>query len=107
MGRPWVDASRQRLEAGRNRCLIEHGRDDGESIAELVSPRLAQPRGTQDQRAIDEAARPELGQDQAGLNRLAEADAVGQQYSRGAAQNGEGRLQLIGEQVEIGAGGGP
>ena len=55
---------------------------------QLLCPLLAQAGRREDQHAVDRAARAQLGDDQAGLNRLAQPDVVGQQQPRPRRRGG-------------------
>ena len=85
---PRIDAGRECRLAALNRRVIEHRGDDAEPLTQLERPRVTQSDRTQDQGAIDQSARSEFGQDQAGLNRLAQANFVREQHAGGAAQDG-------------------
>ena len=75
--------------------LIEHGRGDAESIAQLARPRVAKAGRADDERVLDPAALDQFRQDQPGLDRLAQPDRVGEQHPRGAADHRERGLELI------------
>ena len=54
--RPRTDARRQRRDAFGDRRLIEHGRGDAESIAQLTRPGVAKAGRADDQRVLDPSA---------------------------------------------------
>ena len=107
MDGPRIDAGRELRSAALDRLVVEYDRDDAEPMAQLERPRVTQSRGTQDQGAIDQAAHLQLGQDQAGLNRLAQADRISQQHARGATEDRQCWFQLIRDEIQGGTSGAP
>ena len=101
---PRVDVERQGIGQRRERCRIDHRRADVESTEQLVSPLVAQACRRHDERAVAPAALKQFCQHQAGLNRLAEPDFVGQQKSRCMSANErERRFELKRKDVDRGA----
>ncbi len=92
---PRTDARRQRRDAIGDRRLVEHGCGDAESIAQFARPRVAKAGRADDQRVFDPSALDQFRQDQPGLDGLAEADGVGEQQPRRAADHGKRRFELI------------
>ena len=63
------------------------------------APLIAQGKRREDEHAIGRSARGQLAQDQAGFDRLALANGIGQQQPRGGASNhGQHRRQLVRQQ---------
>ena len=101
---PRIHVERQRVGQRRERCRVDDGRANVESVQQLVGPLLAQPRRRDDERALAPAALVQFRQHQPGLNRLAEADFVGEQKSRCVPANErERRLELKRKDVDRGA----
>ena len=99
--RPRVDPNRQRRRQPPEHTPVDCRRGDGEALRQLVRPLLAQARRREDQDACDRAARQKLGDDQAGLNRFAEADFVREQQPRSApADDGQRGLELMRHQLD-------
>ena len=102
---PRIRAARQPCHVARERGGVHERRVETEPMLELGDPLVAQARRRQHERATRQPARRQLRQDQARLDRLAEAHVVGQQHARREpADDGERRLELVREQIHAGAG---
>ena len=71
---------------------------------QLVVPLIDERRGDDDEDARCRDAPGDLGDDEPGLNRLAESDLVGDQHSTRAVDYGAGGLELMRENVGVRAG---
>ena len=89
------------LEPRRARCR-DGRRSQGELGLQLGTPLIDQVRRAEDREALDLAAVDELAQDQAGLDRLADADVIGDQQPRGfLAERHHQRGELVGARLEV------
>ena len=66
----------QRRHAVRDGLLIQDGGADVEASGQLARPGVAQPGGADNQRVLDPSALAQLGQQQPGLDRLAEPHRI-------------------------------
>jgi hypothetical protein len=89
------------LKPRRARC--RDGRpSQGKLGLQLGTPLIDQVRRAEDREALDLAAVEELTQDQAGLDRLADPDVIGDQQSRGfLAERHHQRGELVGARLEV------
>ena len=95
-GRPRVDAHGQLRRAASGLAHVDERGVDAESVAELPGPLLAQTGRGENEHAIRGASRHELGHDQAGLNRLSEADFIRDEHPRAeAANHRQRRFELV------------
>ena len=104
----WIEAITRSNVAPGVRPLLAEGRVvvagqlDRELAPHLPLPLLDQRRGNQHQDRADQPAHRQLGQDQPGLDRLAQADLVAQQ---GAAaeppEHGLGRADLVLQRLDV------
>ena len=78
-GRPRVDAVGQRADPPGDGSKIDDLGREVEAFRQLVGPLFAQSGRRDDQHAVGRAARPQLSDRQARLDRLAQADLVRQQ----------------------------
>ncbi len=102
---PGVDCRRQHGPEAAQPGGIGDDRLHAESARELRAPLIAEARRCEHEHAIEGGARSKLGQHEARFDRLAEADRVGKQKPPRAVPNHrQGGFELMGEQVEIGAG---
>ncbi len=99
---PRIDADRQLGGESTETASIDAGCVDAEPFLQLTRPLLAKAGGRDHENPLDRAARAQLRHDQPRLNRLAEADLVGEQYAGAhAAQNGKGRLELKRHHLDV------
>ncbi len=76
-----------------------------ELAVQLLRPLLHKPAGHEDQDVLGLAAQAQLAEDEAGFDRLPQADLVRQDRpSAHAPQHAGGRLELVGERLEPQAG---
>ena len=90
----------ERRECRERRRIDDDGRDV-ESSLQLVGPLPSQTRRREDERALAPSAPLQLGQHQSGLDRLSEADFVGEQKTRRVSRDQrERRFELKRKDVD-------
>lgn len=103
-GRPRIDAVRQRRHAAGHGAKIDDVSLEIEALREFAGPLFAQAGGRDDQHAVGRAARPQLRDGQARLNRLPQSDLVGEQDAAAvAARQRNGGFELVRQQLDAGA----
>ena len=98
---PGVDPHRQAAGQPPQGAGVENGRIKAEAVEQFARPLIAQTCGGDDQDAVGCACRPELRHDESCLNGLAEPHLVCKQHPGSkTAEQCQGRLQLMGEQID-------
>ena len=99
---PGAGAGQRRPGLPSERSQVDERGGETETLAEFPPPLDAEPRRAEDQRVDQFGARVQVGEDHARLDRLAEANLVGEQQPGHAARRRQGRLELVVEQVDAG-----
>ncbi len=103
-GRPRIDAVGQRGDAAGNGSKIDDVSLEIEAFRELAGPLFAQAGRRDDQHAVGRAARPQLRDRQASLNRLPQPDLVRQQDAAAvSARQRNGGFELMRQQLDASA----
>ena len=97
--RPWVDVRRPLRRHRSQPPRVGKERVQPEARGQLAAPLLAQTGGRDHERAAGLVAMRELEQQEARLNRLAQADAIRDEETRDPmAEHRQRRLELIGQE---------
>src|SRR5947208_15702787 len=100
---PWVDPETTLLPHPRDVLAVEHDERETEARLELAVPLIDHRWGARDDDLADLLAEKQLARDQSGLDRLPEADVVGDEQVHAREQQGLAeRLQLVGVELDPG-----
>ena len=103
-GGPRVDTVRERGDAPGDRSKIDDVGLEAEAFRQLAGPLFAQAGRRDDQHAVGRAARPQLRDRQAGLNRLPQPHLVRQQDAAAVSPHErDGGFELVRHQLDAGA----
>ena len=103
---PGVGTGRQDRPERAEPAGVRHRGVEPEAGREFDAPLIAEPRRRQHERAVEHRALAKFGQHEARLDRLAEAHRIGEQHSpRAVADEGERGLELMRQEICVGAGG--
>ena len=104
MRRPGVDGEAPLAAHSGDVCAIEDREREPEARLHLVTPLLQHRRRTGDHDPIDPPAQQQLARDQAGLDRLAETDVVGdEEIDARQPERLSQRLELVGIDADAGS----